>query len=652
MTKQSLFLLLYLMIIQITSLSKAQGGTKYYVSPSGNDENLGTSPEKAWQTIEKINDSEFEPGDTIAFEGGQIFYGALSFSSADSGTSSLPVTVNSFGAGKATINSGNQIGLYAYNCAGFVVQDLIFIGSGRIDTQGKDGISFYNDLDGDIRLDFVRINNVDVSGYHKTGISLGGWNGLSGFKDVRISNSTTHDNGDKGINIYGYWPPPQGWANQDIYIGYCKAYNNPGIPDKSPHSGNGIMISQTEGAVIEYCEAYENGWLNSSNAGGPIGIWAWDAKDIIIQYCESHHNKTNNNKDGGGFDLDGGCINCIMQYNYSHDNHGAGYGIYQFDGAREFKDNTVRYNISENDGLIGGYGAINFWATNSSGGIQNTKVYNNTVYVSSNTTGGGIVDFAFGATFIYNTDIYNNIIVTAADKKVLDLPQTAGGWSFNGNCYWTDGSNLKFRWDSNTYTSLEAWRSATGQEKLEDVNTGFELDPQLTNAGRGGTIGDPSKLNTLSAYRLLPTSPMIDSGIDLLSTFGINPGSHDFYGTKIPQLTRFDIGAAESEEASSSSSHKSNLPNIFGLNLNYPNPFNAITIIPYSVVSPTQVAISIYDLTGERISQLTNIYHSAGDYSVSWDGRDHSGKSVGSGIYFCQMETVAYKKSIKIAFLK
>jgi len=646
--------LLLLIVIMITILftGETQSATKYYVSPSGNDENLGTSPEKAWQTINKVNSIEFEPADTIAFEAGHVFSGSLSFNSADSGTSEFPVTVGSYGDGRATINSGNQTGLYAYNCAGFVIENLVFIGSGRTDSSGKDGISFYNNLVGDIRLDYIRIDNVEVSGYRKTGIILGGWNGLSGFKNVRITNSTAHDNGDKGINIYGYWPPLQGWANQDIYIGYCKAYNNPGIPDKSPHSGNGIMISQTEGGVIEYCEAYENGWLNSSNAGGPIGIWAWDAKDIVIQYCESHHNKTNNNKDGGGFDLDGGCINCIMQYNYSHDNHGAGYGIYQFDGAREFKNNTVRYNISENDGLVGGYGGINFWATHSSGGIQDTRVYNNTIYVSSNTTGAGIVDFAFGATYIYNTEIYNNIIVTAAGKKVLDIPQTAGGWYFNGNCYWTYGSNLQFRWDSNTYTSLGAWREATGQEKLDDVKTGFELDPQLTDPGKGGTIGDPTKLNTLSAYRLLPTSPMIDTGIDLLSTFGINPGSQDFYGTKIPQLNGIDIGAAESEEASSSSSHKPSLPDIFGLNYNYPNPFNAITIIPYSLVFPSRLAISIYNLTGEKINQLANSYHGVGDYTVSWDGRDHAGKSVASGIYFCQMETVAYKKAIKVAFLK
>ena len=42
--------------------------------------------------------------------------------------------------------------------------------------------------------------------------------------------------------------------------------------------------------------------------------------------------------------------NSVMQYNYSHDNDGAGYLLAQFTYAREFTNNIVRYNISENDG--------------------------------------------------------------------------------------------------------------------------------------------------------------------------------------------------------------------------------------------------------------------------------------------------------------
>jgi hypothetical protein len=647
MLNQSHFLHLILILLIHFLINISGANVKYYLSPGGNDENLGTSPDDAWQTIDQINNMNFEPGDTIAFEGNQIFSGSISFDSTDSGTSDLPLTICSYGTGRATINSRYRVGLYAYNCAGIVIKDLIFTGAGHDDDRGTDGISFYNDLNGDIRLNYIRIENVEVSGYHQTAIELAGWNGLSGFKNVRITNSDVHDNGDKGINVFGYWPPPHGWAHQDIYIGYCKAYNNFGIPGKSPHSGNGIMISQTEGGIIEYCEAYENGSMNSSNAGGPIGIWAWDAKDIIIQYCESHHNKTNNNKDGGGFDLDGGCVNCIMQYNYSHDNSGAGFGIYQFDGAREFSNNTVRYNISENDGLVGGYGGINFWSTNSNGGIQNTKVYNNTIYVSSNTTGAGIGDFAVGITSIYETEIYNNIILTEPDKIALNIPETTGGWYFNGNCYWTIDSDLQINWGLTTYESLFEWRNATAQEKLSEVYTGIQEDPQLTDPGDGGTIGDPTQLPGLPSYRLLPTSPLIDIGLDLLTHFGIDPGNQDFYGTEIPLYEGYDIGANESVEISSLNPVIEDLPAKYLINQNYPNPFNQKTVISYRLATISDVEIKIYNIAGEKVVTLVQSKQAAGNYQVEWDA---SGQA--SGVYFSELMTNRYRDVIKMVLLK
>jgi len=285
-------------------------------------------------------------------------------------------------------------------------------------------------------------------------------------------------------------------------------------------------------------------------SGGPVGIWTWDSKDVIIRLCESHHNKTNNKKDGGGFDIDGGCINCIVQYNYSHDNYAAGYGIYQFDKAREFKDNIVRYNISENDGLIGGYGAMNFWSTNSSGGIQNTLVYNNTLYVSSNTKGAGIADFPGGAgkSYIHNTKIYNNIIVTAPGKKAVDIPIPTDEWTFKGNCYWTCGGNIKIAWNKNVYTNLDEWRNKTNQEMLNGDPVGFEADPKLKKPGDGGTISDPARLAALLNYKLEPESPLIDKALNLKSLFKINPGSRDFNGTTLPQFSGYDVGACEATQ--------------------------------------------------------------------------------------------------------
>jgi len=614
---------------------KKNQGTDYYISNTGNDSLAGTSPQEAWRTIARANAIDFESGDRILFAGGQIFSGEIVFTSEDSGTFNQPVTVTSYGSGRATINSGGSKAINAHNCAGIVITNLNFVGSGREDSAGDSGIYFYTDDATGRKLDFIRIDSIEVSGYHKAGIEIGAWHASnSGFRDVRITKATAHNNGDKGIVVWGYFASTHnGWSHEDIYIGHCKAFDNPGIPKKKGHTGNGIIVSGVNGAVIEYCEAYNNGALNSGSEGGPIGIWAWDANNVIIQYCESHHNKTNNNKDGGGFDLDGGVTNSVMQYNYSHDNAGAGYGIYQFNGAREFKNNTVRYNISENDGLVGGYGAIHFWATNSNGGIQNTKVYHNTLYVSENTTGAGIADINVGATYIYNSEIYNNIIVTAAGKRAVDIPHSSGSWDFMGNCYWSYGSNVEIKWDSKIYSGLNGWRSVTGQEKIDDIAVGMETDPKLTDPGNGATIGDPEKLTTLSAYRMQPASPVIDKGIDLKSRFGIEVGSHDFFGTSLPQFKGFDIGACEATTVSSIHEDQGNVPVRLKLEQNFPNPFNPQTEICYTLARESNIELSVHNLLGHRVITLVREYKPAGRHSAIFNGR-----SLSSGVYFYKIE--------------
>ncbi len=641
--------------MMLLSLACPATGRDYFVSSSGNDLNPGTSPSLAWRTVEKANGADLRPGDRLLFEAGRTFDGSLSLGAGDAGLPDNPVTVSSYGTGRAVIRSGGGRGLFAYNCGGIVVRNLEFTGSGRTDPAGSDGVVFYTDRPDGVRLPFIRIDSVDVSGYRRTGIAVGaGHASRSGFEDVRITNSAARDNGDKGICVYGAWPvDPARREHRNVTIARCRTFDNPGIAGQTGHTGNGILLSGVEDGLVEYCEAWNNGELNGGPGGGPIGIWAWEATRVVIQNCESHHNKSANGKDGGGFDLDGGCVDCVMQYNYSHDNFGAGYGIYQFDGASPYKNNVVRYNISENDGLAGGYGALTFWSTPSSGGIQNTAVYNNTFCISGKTTGAAISDLAWGTTHIHGTSIVNNIIVTAAGGKAVEIPSSAGGWTFVNNNYWTDGGPAQFGWDGKTWTGLDAWRKASGQEKREGTATGFETDPMLADPGRGGTVGDASNLASLSAYLLKPGSAMVDAGLDLRSLFGMDAGLHDFYGVTLPQGSGYDIGASESEKPSSILENPHGpARDRFGFDPNYPNPFNPGTVIPYRLPERSRIRIAVFDLTGREVAELLDAYLDAGAYQVAWNGRNGSGAEVANGFYFCTLWTAGQFSTVRMTVLR
>lgn len=52
-------------------------GKVYYVSGEGDDNNDGNSPEKAWKTLDKVNNFTFENGDMVLFKRGEIFRGHI-----------------------------------------------------------------------------------------------------------------------------------------------------------------------------------------------------------------------------------------------------------------------------------------------------------------------------------------------------------------------------------------------------------------------------------------------------------------------------------------------------------------------------------------------------------------------------------------------
>jgi len=73
------------------------------------------------------------------------------------------------------------------------------------------------------------------------------------------------------------------------------------------------------------------------------------------------------------------------------------------------------------------------------------------------------------------------------------------------------------------------------------------------------------------------------------------------------------------------------------LGQNHPNPFNPLTVIPYSVARPGRVRLAVYDGVGHRVRTLVDRNMAPGSYSEQWDGRDEQGRSVASGVYFYRL---------------
>jgi hypothetical protein len=149
----------------------------YYVSPSGNDNNSGTSTSAPWRSITKVNKVSYSPGDFIAFQGGGTYWGTIMPYS--SGTSSAPIVFGSYGSGKANVPEGVWLKSVSY----LTFQDLVVAGADRAFTTSPSGSGARN-------MQFLRNETYDnTKGYSAGNTADANWL----IRDCKISR--TYDSG-------------------------------------------------------------------------------------------------------------------------------------------------------------------------------------------------------------------------------------------------------------------------------------------------------------------------------------------------------------------------------------------------------------------------------------------------------------------------
>ena len=91
------------------------------------------------------------------------------------------------------------------------------------------------------------------------------------------------------------------------------------------------------------------------------------------------------------------------------------------------------------------------------------------------------------------------------------------------------------------------------------------------------------------------------------------------------------------------SNYKNEIFQLYNITHIYPNPFNPIVNISYSLHEKTNMIIIIYDINGNEIEELVNNNQTIGNYEIIWDGTNYA-----TGIYFISIVT---DKSIKTAVI-
>jgi immune inhibitor A len=174
---------------------------------------------------------------------------------------------------------------------------------------------------------------------------------------------------------------------------------------------------------------------------------------------------------------------------------------------------------------------------------------------------------------------------------------------------------------------------------LEQADNNFQLEKHTSL----GDASDPFPGSTNNTSFAPTSSPNSNSYADAGTFVAVTNIS-----ASGPTMT---ADFAVSLSAGIDDTHPAALPQL-ALGQNYPNPFNPSTKFSFSVPSTRTVEVNVYNLLGERVTQLAAGVYSAGSYTLTWDGTDTNGQKVSSGVYLYELTAGDEHKVKEMILLK
>jgi len=119
------------------------------------------------------------------------------------------------------------------------------------------------------------------------------------------------------------------------------------------------------------------------------------------------------------------------------------------------------------------------------------------------------------------------------------------------------------------------------------------------------------------------------------------------YGTGWDTLATSPAGCIRIDFLTGIAGNENEMPTVYKLYNNYPNPFNPSTSIKYDLPHNTFVKLSVYDVLGKLVTELVNQNMTAGRYEANWNASNYS-----SGAYFYKLETESFTDMKKMVLVK
>jgi len=487
--------------------------TTYYIdSEKGSDRNNGTSQERPWRSLDRVNSVIFAPGDKILFKAGTNYKGQLK--PQGSGKDGSPIVIDKYGQGsKPCIDGEGTVldTLLLENVQYWEVNNLEITNLGPNRANWRTGVRVLADNCG--TLHHIHLKNLYVHEVNGSLVKETEGCGIfwqckgttpSRFDDLLIENCHVVRTDRNGICGRSWFTN----RSKNWFPSLNVVIRNNLLEDIG---GDCIKPWGCDGCLVEYNRVYKGRQRCKDYAAG---IWPWSCDNTIIQFNEVSHIK--GTKDGQGFDSDYNCQNTTFQYNYSHDNDG-GFMLICGPSISSWSVGTlgtiIRYNISQND-----RNRV-FHITGDS--VRNTYIYNNVIFLGPDLD-IPIVLYTDWEGWPDNTRFYNNIFYAQGTARYC----YGAGRNKDGTYKHKPGFG---RSANNVFSNNAFYGNHIKPPKDPKAVT---ADPMLVRPG-SGRIG----IDSLEGYKLKDSSPCISAGIPIA-----NNGGRDFWGNKLPEDKNPDIG--------------------------------------------------------------------------------------------------------------
>jgi len=425
----------------------------YYLDCASLHAGDGSSEESAWNNLEQLNSTAFNPGDSIRLRRGTECRGILE--PKGSGSLAAPIRMTAYGEGerpKIIAPPDGEESLRLFNQEYWEIDSL--------DLSGGRTYGIFISGDKSV-LHHIHVKNLDVHDV-AGGEMKSKDNGLvlitpgsvdQHFDDVLVDGVTAWNTKEwMGILVGGGkfgFPPESTWSTNVVI-------RNSMVHDVQ---GDGIVLFRGRNGKIESSVAWNTGMQVTETTGTPNAIWTWMCDDCTVQQTEAYLTDSPG-VDGGAYDIDYGNTNNAVLDNYGHDTQG--YCVAVFGAGYITRQSTVRGNLCINNARsprMAKYQGAIFLLTWNNGSIDGLTIDHNTIYWSPYETTPALIN---NAQIASGTAAFRDNTIYSASPWFTDSNKSL---AFEKNHYTYFGVGPpQWRWDAKSYGALRKLQSDLQQE--------------------------------------------------------------------------------------------------------------------------------------------------------------------------------------------